>query len=141
MSEFKNIRFYLDANILFSASYRDRNNFLPLWHLRGALPVTSNYAIQEARKHSRRLGQLDRLELLLLNTSLVDDVGPGSVFAATLVVDKDKPILASAVAASVDYLVTGDAKHFGRLYDSTVGGVYVIRPGDFLARNAYRLVH
>lgn len=47
--------------------------------------------------------------------------------------DKDEPILASAIAARVDYLVTGDSRDFGTLFGKAVAGVLVLRPREFLA--------
>jgi predicted nucleic acid-binding protein len=54
-------------------------------------------------------------------------------------VEKDRPILAAAIAASVDYLITGDKSHFGHLYGTRVSGVYVISPADFLGQYEDRL--
>ena len=41
---------------------------------------------------------------------------------------KDVPILAGAVWAEADLLVTGNSKHFGELYGRNVGGCLVARP-------------
>ena len=54
-------------------------------------------------------------------------------------VEKDRPILAAAIAASADYLVTGDKSHFGHLYGTRVSGVCVFTPADFLALHEDRL--
>jgi hypothetical protein len=47
---------------------------------------------------------------------------------------KDRPVLLAAIAASVDYLLTGDRTHFGHLYDSKVRGVRILLPADYLNR-------
>jgi hypothetical protein len=47
---------------------------------------------------------------------------------------KDAPILAAAVGARVDLLVTGDRKHFGHLYGTIRRGVEVVAPAEALAR-------
>jgi predicted nucleic acid-binding protein len=48
-------------------------------------------------------------------------------------------ILAAAIAASADYLVTGDKSHFAHRYSTRVSGVCVFHPTDFLARQEDRL--
>lgn len=47
---------------------------------------------------------------------------------------KDAPILAAAVQARCDVLVTGDRTHFGALYRRRFRGVEVLSPADTLAR-------
>jgi predicted nucleic acid-binding protein len=46
--------------------------------------------------------------------------------------DKDRPILAAAMASEATHLLTGDLTHFDRLYGKTVGGVCILRPADYL---------
>jgi hypothetical protein len=55
-------------------------------------------------------------------------------------VEKDRQILASALGASVDCLVTGDRNRFGHLYLSVVGGVFVTDPSDFQVLFRDRLI-
>jgi len=45
-------------------------------------------------------------------------------------VEKDRPILASAIAGQCDYLVTGDRKDFGHLFGKSVQGVKVVSPAQ-----------
>ena len=47
---------------------------------------------------------------------------------------EDAPILAAAVQAKADLLVTGDRSHFGHLFRKTVRGVRVESLADALAR-------
>ncbi|HMU50769.1 MAG TPA: hypothetical protein PKA13_13420 [Geminicoccaceae bacterium] len=47
--------------------------------------------------------------------------------------EKDAPILAAAVAAAADLLVTGDRRHFGGLFGRTVHGVRILSLADGLA--------
>jgi predicted nucleic acid-binding protein len=70
---------------------------------------------------------------------MVSDVDVRFVPSHVKLVDKDLPILAAAIAASVDYLVTGDRKHFGLHYNTTVSGVRVLSPADFLTKYKVRL--
>ena len=41
---------------------------------------------------------------------------------------KDRPILATALKAKCDILVTGDQKHFGHLFRTQVEGLLVLSP-------------
>lgn len=47
-------------------------------------------------------------------------------------VDKAAPVMAAAVEADSDILVTGDRRDFGHLYGKTVEGVLVLNPVDAL---------
>jgi len=138
--EFNLIRAYLDANVLFSASYSEQNRFLQFWRMEEVTPVTSPYAAGEVRGHLRRPGHLERFEALLIKTRIVSDVDLRIIPPGLSVVEKDRPILAAAMGASVNYLVTGDRNHFGHLYHASVAFVYVISPSEFLNRYADRLI-
>lgn len=46
---------------------------------------------------------------------------------------KDTPILAAAIAARVDILVTGDRRHFGALFGQEIEQVRVLSLRDGLA--------
>ncbi len=139
MPELTRLRVYLDSNVLISASLKGGSNFLNLWRLREVTPVVSNYAVGEVVRNIRSLDHGRRFESLLAQTQFVSDADARLIPADVLLAAKDQPILAAAIAASVDYLVTGDKNHFGHLYSKKVSGVYVINPGDFLARYEDRL--
>ena len=49
---------------------------------------------------------------------------------AALLPEKDRPVLAAAMQASCDALVTGDRRHFGRLYGRTIGRVMIYDPAS-----------
>ncbi len=138
--EFAHLRAYLDANVLFSASYSDNNRFLNLWRMHAVTPVSSPYAIFEARSHAHRPGHSERLEVLLAKTQLVSDVDIRFVPSDIVLVPKDRPILAAAIGASVDYLITGDKNDFGHLCGRPILGVKVILPSDFLDMTLDRLI-
>jgi predicted nucleic acid-binding protein len=53
---------------------------------------------------------------------------------------KDQPILAAAIAGSVEYLATGDKSHFAHLYNKSVLGVRILTPRDFLDLHEDRLI-
>jgi uncharacterized protein len=116
---------FLDANVLFSAA-------LPGSSLKAALEksglrlVSSEYCEAEAL---RNLADYAPGTGLNLNFDRVPDCFDPLPETARLP-EKDRPVLASAIAAGVDFLVTGDRRHFGALYGKIVGGVQVIRPRD-----------
>jgi predicted nucleic acid-binding protein len=47
---------------------------------------------------------------------------------------KDEPILRAAIAGKATHLVTGDVRHFGKLFGTTIAGVSVVTPAMFLNR-------
>jgi uncharacterized protein len=123
-------RVFLDANVLFSAAYKDGARLTALWQMDGARLLTSAYALMEARLNLAEPVQHQRLGRLLEGVSIVP--AGGSVPAGVLLPDKDAPILASAVAAQASHLLTGDARHFGSLYGRVIEGCLVQRPADYL---------
>ena len=54
-------------------------------------------------------------------------------------VTKDRPILAAALAARADYLLTGDKRHFSHLYGLKLQGTIVSSPAAFLAQHMDRI--
>jgi len=138
--ELRPLAVYLDSNVLFSASINEQSRFLDFWRLDGVEPVISPYVIGEVTRNLRVPGHATRLEKLLERTRYVSDADIRFVPAHIVLVDKDRPILATAIAASVDYLATGDKNHFGHLYDTTVSGVRIVSPSSFLAEHKDRLL-
>jgi predicted nucleic acid-binding protein len=133
------LRIYLDSNVLFSASYIASSPYRNFWKLTQVTPVTSLYAVGEVIRHNVISSQRERFDELIARTERVSDADLGFVPQSIRLVEKDRPILAAAIAASADYLVTGDKSHFAHLYSTRVSGVCVIHPTDFLARQEDRL--
>lgn len=126
-------RLFLDANVLFSAAWRADSGLLRLWSLDGAILVTSEYALEEARRNLEGPEREGRLDDLLASLEVVGEASreawlPGSLDLA----EKDRPILAAAIASRSTHLVTGDLRHFGHLMGTAVGGVRILRPADYL---------
>jgi predicted nucleic acid-binding protein len=44
---------------------------------------------------------------------------------------KDKPILAAAIQAKANYLITGDIRHFGKYFSKTISGVTIYPPAYY----------
>jgi len=134
------VRLFLDANILFSAAYRDGSPALLLFEL-AALGrchvVTSTFAWEEAHRNIalKRPQRLAMLETLADRLEYAPVPGASAIADAALrgLPEKDAPILAAAVAAQVDILVTGDRTHFGHLYGKETSRLRVLTLRDTLA--------
>jgi predicted nucleic acid-binding protein len=127
------MRLFLDANILFSAAYREGNSVELLFALARAghcSLLTSAFAQEEARRNiaAKKPDRLEALEGLLRQVTLVGEPAAAAVAAAIQhrLPAKDAPILAAAVQAKADALVTGDRAHFGHLYGIVVDQVLVL---------------
>jgi predicted nuclease of predicted toxin-antitoxin system len=118
-------RFFLDANVLWSAASKPEH--LP-WKLlasgRGEF-LTSFYAVAEARRNlpPRLHGSLKALTAQL--ELVADAFGPPP--AGVRLPAKDIPIFSTAAMARADCLVTGDSD-FSQYFGRTVQGVKVILP-------------
>src|SRR5258708_3322036 len=109
------MKIFLDANILFSASWPGSRTgkFLAV-ALKWAEVVTNAYAVEEARRNLARHkpAALEKLWRLVRTLHLTNDAtGVPDLVLPT----KDRPILEAAVAAGCTHLLTGDFKHFGSL--------------------------
>ena len=120
------MRVFLDANILFSASF-------PKSHLAGfldqlqrhAVLLTNTYATTEASRNiaAKQPASLAAHEQFVASLNVVPMrmFDPGVTLA-----DRDRPILCGAISGNVDYLLTGDKRDFGHLFGKTVRGVKIV---------------
>lgn len=137
-------RLFLDANVLFSAAYREDAGVRRLWCLSETELVTSSYAVEEARRNldtPEQRAELDALLATVRISNLLADPAAHPEVAQSGLPEKDVPILRAAVAAGCTHLITGDRQHFGHLFGTTVAGVLVLRPAEYLARRAQRQAH
>lgn len=132
------LRIYLDANVLISASLSTSSQFLNLWRMKNIHPVTSLYAVYEARRNLYAM-QLERFDFLISNTKLCPDPNPAILPIGVHVVEKDRAILAAALSTQADYLLTGDKRHFRHLYSNRIEKTMISSPADFLNQYGYRL--
>lgn len=126
---------FLDANILFSAAYLPLSGINRLWRLPQVRLMTSGYALAEARRNLSvaRPTAVAKLELLIRSVQV--SLAPEAELPSSLELDlKDRPILAAAIAANANVLLTGDRRHFGHLYGKTIAGVEIQRPAEFVRR-------
>lgn len=128
---------FLDANVLFSAAVGGPA-FDLIWELarRGRVRlVTSAHCRAEAaanieRKRPRSAAGLERA---LAEVALTREPASSLVDAARrLLPEKDAPVLAAALEAGADVLITGDLKHFGALMERDDLPLRVRSPRAFL---------
>jgi len=128
-------RVFLDANVLFSAAYRSGSPLMGLWELAEAEILSCELAFEEARRNlaARAPDRLSALDDLRPATQVVGAAaGPPHLPADVDLPENDQQILAAAIAAGCTHLLTGDRRHFGALYGRPIGGVLVLRPGEYL---------
>jgi predicted nucleic acid-binding protein len=126
-------RIFLDANVLVSAALTPGSRLHELWDRPNLRLLGSPYVVMEARRNVTEAIAAARLEGLIARLTVL----PAEPADFPLAPDpglplKDRPVLLAAVAAQADYLLTGDATHFGALFDRSYGGVTVLRPGEYL---------
>lgn len=126
---------FLDANILFSAAYREQSGLLKLWKIKSATLVSSAYAIEEARRNLDTPPQKERLDKLIVGLYEIYPFHVDIRLPENITIrEKDKPILMSAIVAKADFLITGDVRDFGKFYGKKINGVTVLPPSEYLNR-------
>jgi putative PIN family toxin of toxin-antitoxin system len=135
-------RVFLDANVLFSAAYSATGASREI--LRRALRheidiVVSRYVLKETRRNLEHKAPqaVDAFKELisLLSVEMEADPSPSKLQAAASYINlKDAPIIAAAVNAEADYLVTLDRRHF--IADPAVAqrsGLSIVTPDQLVA--------
>jgi uncharacterized protein len=125
-------RLFLDANVLFSAAYREGAGLLRLLKLSEVELVTSRYAVLEATRNLSSAEQGSRLESLVAKVEVVDEADERTMTIEVPLPEKDQPILRAAVSARATHLITGDVTHFGQFFGQRLQGVLVVAPGDYI---------
>ena len=120
------MRVFLDANILFSASFPRSllADFLGELKKHAAL-LTNAYAQTEAERNvsAKMPMRLAACQDFAATLELV----PVHLFDLDVkLAEKDRPILCGAISAQADYLLTGDKKDFGHLFGRTIRGVKIV---------------
>jgi uncharacterized protein len=127
-------RVFLDANVLFSAAYREGSALARLWQLEDVVLLASPYVLEEARRNLPAENHRVRLAELVKDIEVVDTpAGPLELPPGVDLPLKDHVILAAAIAAGATHLLTGDRRHFGPLYGTAPGGVQVMKPSVYLS--------
>lgn len=132
------MRIFLDANILFSAakSAGAVRTLLGWLQDAGHVCVVDAYVLAEAQRNLaiKAPHALSALQELLSHLTVAGAPPPSATLPRDVkLVDKDRPVLASAIHLRCDALVTGDRTHFGALYGSDIAGVHIHSPRSLAA--------
>ena len=129
-------RVFLDANVLFSSAYLPTSRLTNLSRLPATVLLSSDYAVEEARRNLDLVDQRHRLEQLVKRMEIVTAWQSVSLPRGVRLDDKDVPILLAAIEARSTHLLTGDQQDFGHLYGKTVSGVEILPPAAYLTRRS-----
>jgi predicted nucleic acid-binding protein len=128
-------RLFLDANVLFSASWKANSGLAEFWRIEHATLVTSAYALAETVRNIEDEAHRARLQGLMEHVEVLPGARPGQALPVRLSLRaKDMPILLAAIASAATHLITGDLRDFKPLFGRKIEGVLVLRPRDYLAR-------
>jgi predicted nucleic acid-binding protein len=127
-------RIFLDANVLFSVAYGSPglNRFWEVAKKGRRTLFTSDYVIEEVKRNLMDSEKLKKLDTYLSKVQIVLEVDP-SIPCPIELPDKDQPVMLAAISIKADYLITGDATHFGKYFGKTISGVKICRPRDYFA--------
>lgn len=126
-------RVFLDANVLFSAAYREDAGLRRLWDLPHATLVTSGYAVAEAERNLEPGARQQRLDSLVASLEVVaEPPNPSPLPAEIELPEGDRPILAAAMTSGCTHLLSGDRRAFGAYYGRKVAGVSILRLAESL---------
>jgi len=133
------VKLFLDANVIFSAAHREAGRAQDLVALTTAGLcdlLASMHAIEEARRNlDLKSAEFERRLVQVLARTEVVPEAPAALVAwaqAQGLPLKDAPILAAAVSARADLLVTGDSRDFGHLFGQVLRGTRVVTPAAAL---------
>ena len=104
-----------------------------IWKMRAVRLVTSNYAMGEVQRNLAQIVQIERLRMLVRSVLVLHFEELPDIPERLELPEKDRPILAAAVRAGADHLISGDKKHFGPWFGKTIQGVRVTPPTELLA--------
>lgn len=130
-------RLFLDPTVLFAVSWRFNSSLIQLWGLAETELMTSSFAVKEVERninsdHKNRLFALIGA-VEVLNTTIT----PDEVHAAAPDLSQASSLsIAGAVAAGATHLLTGDVANFGSFYGSSILGILILSPADYLSGRA-----
>ena len=136
------MRFFLDSSVLLAASGSATGASRLLiteaeahnWEL-----VSSLYCFEETRHNLPKLGPKAEKEFELKVLPFVECLDTRLVVDRPLIypVTKDRPVVAGALAARCDALLTLDRADFQRLLGTEVYGMWILTPGDWLKKQLF----
>ena len=139
----KQIKVFLDSNVLFSIAYtgKDRSRSYLIYEIQelGMFKVyVSNLVCQEALFNIRRKRpEAEQLLNELIRKSKVSGDVAVDLKRAEIreLPQNDQIILSTAVYHNTDFFVTGNVKDFKKLYHKKVLGTLILRLVDFVNMN------
>ncbi|NCC25382.1 MAG: PIN domain-containing protein [Deltaproteobacteria bacterium] len=126
-------RVFLDANILFSMSWKPSSliRLIDLARTGQCALMASGYVLEEARRNLPKADQKTVLENIMRHVALVPEADPTMACPLDLP-SKDRPVFMSAALAQADFFLTGDIRHFGPFFGQTVLGVRILTAREYL---------
>ncbi|MGD0682399.1 MAG: PIN domain-containing protein [Terracidiphilus sp.] len=123
---------FLDANVLVSAAWKEDSEIAQIWRMEGLRLVTSNYVMGEVQRNLHQITQIERLRCLMRSVQILSFERLPEIPHHFELPEKDRPVLAGAIQAQADLLLSGDKRHFGPLYGKTILGVRITAPTELL---------
>lgn len=126
-------RVFLDANVLVSAALKPGSRIASLWTLPGVRLLASPHVLAETRRNVQAPEAAARLEALIDALAVLPaEPADFPIEGDPGLPPKDRPVLLAAIVSGADVLLTGDITHFGGCLGTTVNGVRVSLPGEYL---------
>lgn len=142
MAQRKKCKVFLDSNVLLSGLFSDKGApriILDLLTLN--LPIlagaTGRYNLIEVERNlKKKMPQampLYQKYLPRLRLEIVEMPSRSTIISmAGAIAEKDIPVLASAIACSAEYLITGDKKDFTKLRNVKKYNLKIVSPSEFI---------
>ena len=138
----KVVRVFLDSNVILSGLLLDKGAPRILLDLLSIGPpfligLTGRYNLIEMERSIKKKipgllflykAYLPKLNLKVISLPLPEEVRDFSGQIA----EKDIPVLISAIRGKVDFLVTGDKQHFGKMKELDKYPFHVVTPSEFI---------
>lgn len=124
------MRVFLDANVLFSATFSDGaiHRLLTDLQRNDITCVVDSHVTNEARRNLvvHRPDRQHRLDGIL-STCERNEMS-FSMDLNVVLPEKDRPVLSAAIGYRCSYLITGDKTHFGALFGRSIKGTRIVTP-------------
>jgi len=130
------MRFFLDANVLISASWKPNAEVANIWQLQDVQLLTSILVMEEVQRNLPQMHQIERLRGLMTAVAITPAIEWPAFTTAVpglmLLPEKDRHVLAAAYQARADFLITGDKKHFKHWFGKVISGIRIEPPTHLL---------
>jgi hypothetical protein len=125
-------RVFLEANVLFSAAWREEAGLLRLGDLADVVLLTSLFALEEVRRNLSDETRRERLRKLLASVTTMLEAPDRPLPQGMELAEKDRPILRAALEGRCTHLLTGDRRDFGHSFGRLIEGCRILPPVDYL---------